>query len=95
MGGMPGLPGGRRQPQRQVAKPKRGKGVSGNPAKRAAGPAALPAAASQQPEWNPADAFGLGGGGKPSDAELAKALGDFQLPPDLQKMFDQKNQGPR
>ena len=30
------------------------------------------------------------------DADLAKALGDFQLPPDLAKMFDQpKNQGPR
>ena len=48
-----------------------------------------------QPEWNPADAFGVGKSGQPSDADLAKALGDFQLPPDLQKMFDQKNQGPR
>ena len=40
--------------------------------------------------------FGLGKSGQPSDADLAKALGDFQLPPDLAKMFDQpKNQGPR
>jgi signal recognition particle subunit SRP54 len=92
---MPGLPGGRRQPARQATKPKgRGKGVSGNPAKRAAGPEALPAA-QLQPEWNPADAFGLGKAGQPSEAELAKTLGDFQLPPDLQKMFNQKNQGPR
>ena len=91
--GAPGLPGARRQPARQAPKPKgRGKGVSGNPAKRASGPA--PAPAAQQPEWNPADAFGVGAG-KQSDADLAKALGDFQLPPDLQKMFDQKNQGPR
>ena len=94
--GMPGMPGARRQPVRQAPKPKgRGKGVSGNPAKRAAGPAE-PAAAAAQPEWNPADAFGLGKSGQPSDADLAKALGDFQLPPDLAKMFDQpKNQGPR
>jgi len=91
---MPGMPGGRRQPAKQVARPKgRGKGVSGNPAKRAAGPA-VPAAPAQ-PEWNPADAFGVGKSGQASDADLAKALGDFQLPPDLQKMFDQKNQGPR
>ena len=95
-GGMPGLPGPRRQPGRQAPKAKnRRKGVSGNPAKRAGGAAAPTPAAAQQPQWNPADAFGRSGGGAASDADLAKALGDFQLPPDLQKMFNQKNQGPR
>ena len=92
--GGPGMPGARRPAVRQAPRPKgRGKGVSGNPAKRAAGP--VEPAVAQQPDWNPADAFGLGKSGQPSDAELAKALGDFQLPADLQKMFDQKNQGPR
>ncbi|MEZ5128203.1 MAG: hypothetical protein R2703_06850 [Micropruina glycogenica] len=80
--GMPGMPGARRQPARRAPKPKgRGKGVSGNPAKRASGrPNRRP---RRHSEWNPADAFGLKQSGQPSDADLAKALGDFQLPPDL------------
>ncbi len=88
--GMPGAPGGRRPaPQPRKAKGK-GKGVSGNPARRAG----LPAAASSEPQGSAADAFGFGGG-QPSDAELQKALSDYQLPPELQRMFNQKNQGPR
>ncbi len=95
-GGMPGMPGmgGPRRPAKQAAK-KKGKpkkGVSGNPALRNA--PAKPVAA--EPE-GPVDPFGLGlpGGGQPSEADLAKALGDFQLPPEMQRMFDQQNKGPR
>ena len=93
-GGIPGMPGGRRAITQQRAKPKgKGKGVSGNPAKRAGGPPAA-APAETQPAWNPADAFGLGGG-QLGDADLQKALGDYQLPPEVQRMLNAKNQGPR
>ncbi|MCB0912647.1 MAG: signal recognition particle protein, partial [Propionibacteriaceae bacterium] len=61
--------------------------VSGNPAKRANGPAARPDA----PAAAPAAAFGQ----VPSEADLAKAVGDFQLPPELQQLFNPKNTGPR
>lgn len=91
-GGMPGMPGARRPAVQQRAKGKgKGKGVSGNPAKRAGtAPAALPVAAGA-----PGEAFGFGGANQPSEAELAKALADYQLPPELQRMFNQKNRGPR
>ena len=89
-GGMPGMGGGARKPARQQAKKRKGgKGVSGNPAKRnqTGKPAALPAAPPT------GSAFGLPA--QPSEADLAKAMGEFELPADLQKLFNQPNQGPR
>jgi len=86
-GGMPGMPGARRPAARQQAKKKKGTNkVSGNPAKRAGAPAA------QLPAQPAASAFGQQ---VPSDAELAKSLGEFQLPPELQNLFNPKNTGPR
>ncbi|MBK8459273.1 MAG: signal recognition particle protein [Micropruina sp.] len=94
-GGMPGMPGARRAPARPAAKSRtRGKGVSGNPAKRNShAPADAPVDGTAAPAWDPAASFGLGAG--QSDADLQKALSDYQLPADLQKMFNQKNLGPR
>jgi signal recognition particle subunit SRP54 len=80
MPGIPGIPGmgGGGGPKRQPkqAKKKNARGVSGNPAKRNA-PKQVPAAV------DPAAAFGLPQNMDP--AELQKALGDFQLPPELTK----------
>jgi len=79
MPGMPGLPGmggGGAKRQQPKGKKKNARGVSGNPAKRNA-PKQAPAAA------DPAAAFGLQQNMDP--AELQKALGDFQLPPELTK----------
>ena len=79
MGGMPGAP--KRQIQRQQARKKRsGKGVSGNPAKRNA-PQGQQAASASAFEM-PAD-----------EAGMQAAMKDFQLPPDLQKLFNQQNKG--
>ncbi|HEU4547155.1 MAG TPA: signal recognition particle protein [Microlunatus sp.] len=77
MPGMPGLPGmgGGQKKQQPKAKKKNARGVSGNPAKRNQQPA--PAAV------DPAAAFGVPQNMDP--AELQKALGDFQLPPELTK----------
>ena len=77
MPGMPGLPGmgGGQKRQQPKAKKKNARGVSGNPAKRNQQPA--PAAV------DPAAAFGVPQNMDP--AELQKALGDFQLPPELTK----------
>ncbi|WP_028709408.1 signal recognition particle protein [Propionicicella superfundia] len=82
MPGMPGIPGmGKRTPPQQ-RKGKKGKGsrVSGNPAKRAgAVPSAPVAQAAPQPQ---------------SQAELQEAMQNFQLPADVQKLFDKtKRQG--
>ncbi len=93
-GGMPGMGGARRPAARQQAKKRKGgKGVSGNPAKRSQSttPAAeLPAAPAT------GAAFGLPSlPAQPSEADLAKAMGEFELPADLQKLFNQPNQGPR
>ncbi|MGB4271875.1 MAG: signal recognition particle protein [Propionicimonas sp.] len=85
-GAMAGMPGARRQPPRQPAKKRKGHGVSGNPAKR--GLPATPAATTAVP----GAAFGVP---QPSEAELAKAMGEFQLPADLQKLFNQPNKGPQ
>ncbi|HHV22175.1 MAG TPA: signal recognition particle protein [Propionibacterium sp.] len=94
MPGMPGMPGAgaggvskrAKQQQRKAAKNKRG--VSGNPAKRNA-----PAPVEKEPAIDPAAAFG---GGHGFDPNQFKGMGkgsaaDFELPPELQKMF--KNQG--
>ncbi len=77
MPGMPGLPGmgGGQKRQPAKAKKKNARGVSGNPAKR-----------NQQPAPAAVDAgspFGVPQNMDP--AELQKALGDFQLPPELTK----------
>jgi signal recognition particle subunit SRP54 len=96
MGGL-GLPGVRKGKQAPQAKKKNTKGVSGNPLKRAqqaAAASAPPAAAAHAPTpafdefglplsgkgAKAADPFGLGGGA---------AMDEFQLPPELAKMFDQ------
>jgi signal recognition particle subunit SRP54 len=77
MPGMPGLPGMGGGPKRQPAKAKKknARGVSGNPAKRNQQPA--PAAVDT------GSPFGVPQNMDP--AELQKALGDFQLPPELTK----------
>jgi signal recognition particle subunit SRP54 len=72
--GMPGLPGAGRKPQAKKSAKKGGRGVSGNPAKRAAA-AVQPAAADGSA------AFGVE---QPMDpAALEQAIKDFQLPPEL------------
>jgi len=84
MPGMPGMPGaGGRRPARQApATRKKGrKGVSGNPARRAGVEAPAASGSAFQMPTN--------------EADMAKAMADFQLPPELQKMFDQPNRGPR
>ena len=56
------------------------KGVSGNPAKRSGNPAAASAPEQFVPQ---------------TEAEMQQAMADFQLPPELQKMFNQQqNKGP-
>jgi len=84
MPGMPGLPGmgggggaARKQPAKS-AKKKGARGVSGNPAKRNLPPAA--------PAVDPAAAFG---GGALDQAELEKAMANFQLPPELRGRLGQ------
>ncbi|MFX4271114.1 signal recognition particle protein [Propionibacteriaceae bacterium Y1685] len=99
LGGMPGagaLPGGPAK-KKQGGKKKKGKGVSGNPAKRSG--AQAPAPAQSEEQFDPASAFGAGQAGAPQDfdpAALEKAMGEFNLPPEMQKMFEQqKRQPPR
>ncbi|MFZ0529188.1 MAG: signal recognition particle protein [Propionicimonas sp.] len=86
-GAMPGM-GARRPASKQpVKKKKSNHKVSGNPAKRTTtptAPASAPAAVSP---------FGLPA--QPSEADLTRAVGDFQLPPELQQLFNPKNTGPR
>jgi len=79
MPGMPGIPSPPRRPAPKAQK-KKGRGVSGNPAKRNA-PQPAPAAS------HPADAAAAFGGQDLDPAELQKAMSDFQLPPDLGKML--------
>ncbi|CAI9398734.1 signal recognition particle protein [Aestuariimicrobium sp. T2.26MG-19.2B] len=85
-GGMPGMGGGaQRRPAKQQAK----KGQKGKAAKARRQPQDAPAA----PSGAPGAAFGAGK--TPTAAELNQAMQDFQLPPELQKMFNQGNKGPR
>ncbi len=81
-GGIPGMPGmgampgmGRPAKQQAKKKPKRGKGVSGNPARRSGG-------GQQAPTATPVPT---------NEADLQAAMADFQLPPELQKMLNQQN----
>ncbi|GAB2494379.1 signal recognition particle protein [Luteococcus sediminum] len=97
-GGMPGMPGmggrGAARKQTKAQAKKKGKGNkkgSGNPAKRAA-EANKPTAGQIV---DAGAAFGVGAGAQPSEADLAAAMENFQLPPEMQKMFNQPNQGPR
>jgi signal recognition particle subunit SRP54 len=87
-GGMPGMPGLRRPAVNQAPKKKKGNKVSGNPALRSGKPAAEVEPAQPQPS-----AFGRPV--QPTEADLAKAVGDFQLPAELQQLFNPKNTGPR
>jgi signal recognition particle subunit SRP54 len=80
-GGMPGMPGvGKRAGAKQAPQKAKGKGkrVSGNPAKRAAG--AQPAAPAA-----PANPFGV-----PTGDAAAFDAGDFHLPPEVAKMLEGK-----
>ena len=80
MGGMPGLPGRPANKQEAKKAAKGKKGVSGNPAKRSGNPAAASAPEQFVPQ---------------TEAEMQQAMADFQLPPELQKMFNQQqNKGP-
>jgi signal recognition particle subunit SRP54 len=81
MPGMPALPGASRKQQPRKPK-KNARGVSGNPAKRAA--AAQGGGVEQQAD--PAAAFGAQ---QMDPAALQEAMKDFQLPGNLSKMFDQ------
>ncbi len=78
--GMPGLPGANRKPAPKKPK-KNARGVSGNPAKRAA----VAQGDADQPAADPAAAFGQ----QLDPAALQEAMKDFQLPGNLSKMFDQ------
>ncbi|MGJ6981207.1 signal recognition particle protein [Aestuariimicrobium soli] len=84
-GGMPGLPGGGagRRPAKQQAK----KGQKGKAAKARRQPQSTNAAAEAS------SAFGSGQ--QPTASELNEAMQNFQLPPELQRMFNQNNKGPR
>ncbi|HET7725663.1 MAG TPA: signal recognition particle protein [Propionibacteriaceae bacterium] len=91
MGGMMGAgPGGPRKARTGPAAKKKGRGVSGNPAKR--NQVAPPA----QPQVKAPDPSVFGAGGMPSnEAELAEAMKDFKLPPEMQQFLNPKNKGPR
>lgn len=86
-GGMPGLPGG--APGRRPAKQQAKKGQKGKAAKARRQPTESTGASPAQP------GAAFGAGQTPSVADLNEAMQNFQLPPELQKMFNQKNQGPR
>jgi len=91
MGGMltgagPGAKKGRTAP----ASKKKGRGVSGNPAKRSQ-PKDAPEVEAKVP-----DPSAFGSGKMPTtEAELAAAMKDFQLPPEMQQFLTPKNKGPR
>jgi signal recognition particle subunit SRP54 len=69
---------------------KKGRGVSGNPAKRSQ-PKDVPEVAAKAP-----DPSVFGAGAMPTtEAELAEAMKGFQLPPEMQQFLNSKNTGPR
>jgi signal recognition particle subunit SRP54 len=86
MPGMPGMPGmgavGGGGKKRQAKAAKKRKGPVGPPRPAAGREVEVPAAS---PFATP---------GAVSEAELAKQMGDFQLPPELQQLFNPKNRGP-
>jgi len=85
MGGMGGMPGAggfpsMRKPKQTGKKKKSGSKVSGNPAKRAG-------VVVETPKAEPSGAaFGI----QQSPEEMAKAMEEFQLPPDLARMLGNK-----
>jgi signal recognition particle subunit SRP54 len=90
MGGMmTGAATGARKGRQAPATKKKGRGVSGNPAKRNL------AAVEAKPEVAP-DPSVFGAGGLPTtEAELAEAMKGFQLPPEMQQFLSPKNKGPQ
>lgn len=93
MGAQMGLPGSRKG--KTPPAPKKGKGhrVSGNPARRAVGPTADTSPQAEQPIDLDALLGGSGFGETLGDASGTPGV-DFQLPPDISRLFDQKNKGP-
>ncbi len=91
MGGSPVMGGGRKAKAPQAKKGKKNQQkVSGNPAKRAA---ALAGGRDEAQAVDPGAAFGTGNAPQ-SEAELQQAMADFQLPPEMQRMFNQQGKGP-
>ncbi len=90
MGGMmTGAAAGARKGRQAPAAKKKGRGVSGNPAKRNV------ASVEAKPTVAP-DPSVFGAGGMPtSEAELAEAMKGFQLPPEMQQFLTPKNKGPQ
>ncbi len=90
MGGMmTGAAGAARKGRQAPAAKKKGRGVSGNPAKRNV------AAVEARPTAAP-DPSVFGAGGMPqTEAELAEAMKGFQLPPEMQQFLSPKNKGPQ
>jgi len=90
MGGMmTGATSAARKGRQAPATKKKGRGVSGNPAKRNL------AAVEAKSEVAP-DPSVFGAGGLPtSEAELAEAMKGFQLPPEMQQFLSPKNKGPQ
>jgi signal recognition particle subunit SRP54 len=90
MGGMmTGATAAARKGRQAPATKKKGRGVSGNPAKRNL------AAVEAKSEVAP-DPSVFGAGGLPTtEAELAEAMKGFQLPPEMQQFLSPKNKGPQ
>lgn len=87
-GGMPGMPGmGARRPAQQAKskKKKTGNRVSGNPNKRREQARRANAGQRVQQPFEMPD----------TQAELESQLQGFELPPELQRMFDSQGKGPR
>ncbi len=84
-GSIPGMQ--RKQVAQAQKKRKSGNKVSGNPARRAGKAPAAPAA--------PVAGSAFGQPATISEAEMTKQLSEFQLPPELQQLFNPKNTGPR
>ena len=83
---------------KQAPQPKRRstKGVSGNPAKRSLVPTAPTASPAAEPQVSAFDEFGLSTGAPSADPFGLGGRDEFQLSPELARMFDQpKNKGPR
>ena len=96
MGGL-GVPGmGRKGKQAPQPKRRSTKGVSGNPAKRSLVPTAPTASPAAEPQVSAFDEFGLSTGAPSADPFGLGGRDEFQLSPELARMFDQpKNKGPR
>ncbi|MDR0989755.1 MAG: signal recognition particle protein [Propionibacteriaceae bacterium] len=83
-GGIPSIPRGMAQARRQIKKAKKGQKVSGNPAKRSGATGAATTGEAQATDLGAA--FGIPAGLQPSD--MTEVLSDFQLPPDMQRLFE-------